>query len=86
MTKYLTAAGITKVVSPHSFRHTFATMKAEHGISPYKLRARLGHARLDTARIDVHLAEANGQKRMEATSLCGRTASPDRRELSTVAT
>lgn len=66
--KYRRAAGITKKVSPHSFRHTFATMKAEHGISPYRLRAWPGHARLDTTQIYVPTAKANGQTLMEATS------------------
>lgn len=36
--KYLKASGITKKISPHSLRHTFATYKAERGASPYVLR------------------------------------------------
>ncbi len=67
--KYLKAAGITKKISPHSFRHTFATHKAERGVSPYQLKEWLGHARLDTTQIYVHLARQNGKKLMEATSL-----------------
>ena len=67
--KYLKAAGITKKISPHSLRHTFATYKAERGVSPYVLREWLGHARLDTTQIYVHLARENTKKAMEATSL-----------------
>ena len=37
LAKYLKAAGITKKISPHSLRHTFATYKAERGVSPYVL-------------------------------------------------
>jgi integrase/recombinase XerC len=67
--KYLKAAGITKAISPHSLRHTFATYKAERGVSPYQLKEWLGHARLDTTAIYVHLARSNAKKAMEATSL-----------------
>jgi integrase/recombinase XerC len=67
--KYLKASGITKKISPHSLRHTFATYKAERGVSPYVLREWLGHARLDTTQIYVHLARENTKKAMEATSL-----------------
>ena len=69
LAKYLKAAGITKKISPHSLRHTFATHKAERGVSPYVLREWLGHARLDTTQIYVHLARQNAKKAMEATSL-----------------
>jgi integrase/recombinase XerC len=67
--KYLKAAGITKAISPHSLRHTFATYKAERGVSPYQLKEWLGHARLDTTAIYVHMAKDNAKKAMEATSL-----------------
>jgi integrase/recombinase XerC len=69
LAKYLKASGITKKVSPHSLRHTFATYKAERGVSPYVLREWLGHARLDTTQIYVHMARENTKKAMEATSL-----------------
>jgi integrase/recombinase XerC len=69
LAKYLKASGITKKISPHSLRHTFATYKAERGISPYVLREWLGHARLDTTQIYVHMARENTKKAMEATSL-----------------
>jgi integrase/recombinase XerC len=67
--KYLKASGITKKISPHSLRHTFATYKADRGVSPYVLREWLGHARLDTTQIYVHMARENTKKAMEATSL-----------------
>jgi len=67
--KYLAAAGITKKASPHSLRHTFATYKAEKGVSPFQLQEWLGHASLNTTQIYVHMAKQNGRKVMEATSL-----------------
>jgi integrase/recombinase XerC len=69
LAKYLKASGISKKISPHSLRHTFATYKAERGVSPYVLREWLGHARLDTTQIYVHMARENTKKAMEATSL-----------------
>jgi hypothetical protein len=33
LAKYVKLAGITKRISPHSLRHTFATYKAERGVS-----------------------------------------------------
>ncbi len=38
-------------------------------MSPYVLREWLGHARLDTTQIYVHMSRANAKKVMEATSL-----------------
>lgn len=67
--KYLKASGITKKISPHSLRHTFATYKAGRGVSAYVLREWLGHARLDTTQIYVHLARQDTKKVMEATNL-----------------
>jgi hypothetical protein len=73
LAKYLKTSGITKKISPHSLRCTFATYKAERGVSPYVLREWLGHARLDTTQIYVHMARENTKKAMEATSLRGAT-------------
>ncbi len=67
--KYRMQAGITKKVTPHSLRHTFASAKAQSGVSPFQLKEWLGHARLDTTSIYVHMARQNAKKVMEATSL-----------------
>ena len=67
--RYRVAAGITKSVSCHSLRHTFATEKAKRGVSPYQLQSWLGHASLNTTQVYVHLAKQNGHKVMEQTSL-----------------
>jgi integrase/recombinase XerC len=67
--KYTKAAGITKQVSCHTLRHTFATYKAEKGVSPFQLQQWLGHANLNTTQIYVHLGKQNAKKVMEQTSL-----------------
>jgi integrase/recombinase XerC len=67
--KYRKNAGITKKASCHSLRHTFATYKAEKGVSPFQLQQWLGHANLNTTQIYVHLRKQNAKKIMEQTSL-----------------
>jgi len=67
--KYREQAGITKKASCHSLRHTFATYKAERGVSPFQLKEWLGHANLNTTQIYVHMGRQNAKKVMEATSL-----------------
>lgn len=67
--RYCQKAGITKKVSPHSLRHTFATYKAERGVSPFQLQQWLGHASLNTTQIYVHMGRQNARKMMEQTSL-----------------
>lgn len=69
VTKYRRLAGIHKRAGCHSLRHTFATYKAEKGVSPFQLKEWLGHANLNTTQIYVHLARQNAKKVMEATSL-----------------
>ncbi len=69
VTRYVKAAGITKNASCHSLRHTFATHKAQQGVSAYRLKDWLGHASLETTQIYVHLSKQNAQREMEATSL-----------------
>ena len=67
--KYRKKAGITKKASCPSLRHTFATYKAEKGVSPFQLQQWLGHANLNTTQIYVHLGKQNAKKLMEQTSL-----------------
>jgi len=67
--KYRNLAGITKRISAHSLRHTFATYKAERGGSAFQLQEWLGHSSITTAAVDAHLTKQGGRKLMEATSL-----------------
>ena len=67
--KYRDLAGISKRISCHSLRHTFATYKASRGVSAFQLKEWLGHSSISTSAIYVHLAKQDGRKQMEATSL-----------------
>lgn len=68
--KYRGLAGIQKKVSCHSLRHTFATYKAERGVSAFQLKEWLGHSSLTMPLHYVHLGRSNASKKlMEATSL-----------------
>src|SRR5919197_2626197 len=67
--KYRKNAGITKRESCHPLRHTFATYKAEKGVSPFQLQQWLGHANLNTTQIYAHLGKQNAKKIMQDTSL-----------------
>jgi site-specific recombinase XerD len=67
--KYVRLAGISKKVSCHSLRHTFGTLKAEQGVSPFQLQVWMGHESISTTQLYVHISRANSQKVMEQTSL-----------------
>lgn len=41
--KWITAAGITKHITFHCFRHTFATLQLESGTDIYTIKSMLGH-------------------------------------------
>jgi site-specific recombinase XerD len=68
--KYCREAEITKRVTPHSLRHTFATHKAAHpAVTTFMLQDLLGHANADTTRRYVHESKVNALKVQEATAL-----------------
>lgn len=53
--KYAHAAHITKAISPHTFRHTFATWLLNNGVDLASLQSMLGHADLQTTAWYIHL-------------------------------
>ena len=57
--KAVRKAGITKKVTCHTLRHSFATHLAAAGVPLHQLQAYLGHAQIETTTIYTHLMPIN---------------------------
>ena len=62
ISKYTRLAGIEKNVTPHVFRHTFATLLLEEGVDVKFIQEFLGHSSISTTQIYIHVSDQKGRE------------------------
>lgn len=60
--RIVAALGVNKHVTPHTFRHTFATLLLEEDVDVRYIQNLLGHSSIATTQIYTHLTRANNGK------------------------
>lgn len=67
--KWLETAGITKKITFHCFRHTFATLQLSNGTDIYTVSKMLGHTNVKTTQIYAKVVDEKKEKAAQAIKL-----------------
>jgi integrase len=67
--KWVKAAGITKKITFHCFRHTFATLQLSNGTDIYTVSKMLGHTNVKTTQIYAKVVDEKKEKAAHAIKL-----------------
>lgn len=62
VTSYSEKAGIEKEVSPHTFRHSFATSLLDKGVGLRSIQEMLGHKSISSTQIYTHISKSELRK------------------------
>ena len=60
------AAGITKHITFHCFRHTFATLQLANGTDIYTISKMLGHTKVETTQIYTKIVDQKKENAADA--------------------
>lgn len=63
---WVKSAGITRNITFHCFRHTFATLQIEMGTNLYIVSKMLGHTNISTTQIYAHMTSSEKNKAANA--------------------
>ena len=66
VSKYAKLSGINKNITPHVFRHSFATLLIESGVDIKYIQDFLGHSTIATTQIYLHISDEQKKKVLAA--------------------
>ena len=64
--RYVQKLGISKNVTPHTFRHTFATLLLEENVDIRYIQNMLGHSTISTTQVYTHVNTESQKKILTA--------------------